>query len=705
MKSISYVSKSLLCFGILFLATSSNNLHAQLGKCKGKYFGNIIQNSAGNKYNTYWNQATSENGSKWGSVESTRGTYNWTASDAAYNWAKNNGGIFKYHCFAWGQQAPAWVDAASIAIIQEAIPNYIKACSTHYTPLGGLKMIDVLNEPVNTAISANYKAALTAGYKAEPANAGDLNNQYGWVIWPFQLARKYFPDAELLINEYNIEHNWSNCRTPYMAMVNAVKNAPNLTDGKKNLINGVGLQCHSVDGITPAVFKACIDEIWNTTGVAIHITEFDVEATPNEAAQTKIFSDLIPVAWEHAHVAGITFWGYIQGTTWRNGNATAGTNGTDTGLLYSGSYSANPYGERPAMVWLKNYIAGKADLTCCPAPAPFASCVNGISPTVSITSPANNASFAIGANIALSATAADADGTVKQVEFYNGAAKIGDDLTSPSPFTATWNAVAEGIYTITAVATDNSGNKTTSAEVNIVVGNPTTELLSNGEFDNSTTSWTLQNNSTGVGTMSVVTTAALSGTNAMKLCPTTPGTADWHVQLQQVAPIVSGKSYQISFMAKADAARTMNVGIQQNSSPYRIYNNNSPSLTTSNQTFTYSFTADTTDAGSVFKFFVGNNSTCVYLDKVSVKELNVVTSINDVFENWSTNVFPNPFTSELYMEVKGRFVYRVMNQLGQLIETGSGEDVATIGTKLPKGLYILSVENSTGKKSQKIVKE
>lgn len=72
-------------------------------------------------------------------------------------------------------------------------------------------------------------------------------------------------------------------------------------------------------------------------------------------------------------------------------------------------------------------------------------------------------------------------------------------------------------------------------------------------------------------------------------------------------------------------------------------------------------------------------------------------------ENLSAN--PNPFTLELQIEAKGRFVYRVINQLGQLIETGSGEDVANIGARLPKGLYILSVENSAGKKSQKIVKE
>lgn len=360
-----------VCYILLiafFSFLSGHSAKAQLAKCKGKYFGNILQNSIPSNYNTFWNQTTSENGSKWGSVEGTKGVYNWTSSDLAYNWAKNNGGLFKYHTLVWGAQTPGWVASASTATLTASVQAYIKACADHYNPLGGIKMIDVLNEPVNTPMPGNLKAALTAGYRAEPANAGDLNNQYGWVIWCFQLARKYFPSSTLLINEYNVEMNWNNCRAPYIAMVNAVKNAPNLTDGRKNLIDGVGLQAHGVDNLTAANFKACIDEIWNSTGVSIHITEFDQTANPNETKQRDVYSRLIPVAWEHPHVAGITLWGYIQGSTWINGNGQAGAGGTDSGIIYANG------NDRPAMTWLKSYFSGQPTLACCPAPAPFASC-------------------------------------------------------------------------------------------------------------------------------------------------------------------------------------------------------------------------------------------------------------------------------------------------------------------------------------------
>lgn len=91
-------------------------------------------------------------------------------------------------------------------------------------------------------------------------------------------------------------------------------------------------------------------------------------------------------------------------------------------------------------------------------------------PTVSLTAPVNNATFTAGSNIALTATASDADGTVSKVEFYNGATKLGE--ATSSPYTYTWTNVAAGSYSLTAKATDNGNASTTSSAVNITVNTP-----------------------------------------------------------------------------------------------------------------------------------------------------------------------------------------------------------------------------------------
>ncbi|SHM59784.1 chitinase [Chitinophaga jiangningensis] len=92
-------------------------------------------------------------------------------------------------------------------------------------------------------------------------------------------------------------------------------------------------------------------------------------------------------------------------------------------------------------------------------------------PTVSITTPANNTTYTAPAAVTIAATAADSDGSIKWVQFYNGTALLNTD--SVAPYTYTWNNVGAGTYALTAKATDNLNAVTTSATVNITVNGST----------------------------------------------------------------------------------------------------------------------------------------------------------------------------------------------------------------------------------------
>ncbi|MBT9392182.1 carbohydrate-binding protein [Hymenobacter sp. NST-14] len=106
------------------------------------------------------------------------------------------------------------------------------------------------------------------------------------------------------------------------------------------------------------------------------------------------------------------------------------------------------------------YLDNLRSLTGNAAPA-------NVAPTVSLTSPANNSSFTAPATLSLTANAADADGTISKVEFYNGTTLLNTDTSSPYAFS--WTGVAAGTYSLTARATDNAGAVTTSASVNVTV--------------------------------------------------------------------------------------------------------------------------------------------------------------------------------------------------------------------------------------------
>ncbi len=88
-------------------------------------------------------------------------------------------------------------------------------------------------------------------------------------------------------------------------------------------------------------------------------------------------------------------------------------------------------------------------------------------PAVSITSPAVNSSYKAPATINMAAAATDADGTISKVQFYNGTTLLRTE--NYSPYTYSWNNVPTGTYSLTAKATDNDGNVTTSAIVKVSV--------------------------------------------------------------------------------------------------------------------------------------------------------------------------------------------------------------------------------------------
>ena len=128
-------------------------------------------------------------------------------------------------------------------------------------------------------------------------------------------------------------------------------------------------------------------------------------------------------------------------------------NGSSTAPSNAGSYSV------VASLMNDNYTATEATGTL----------IINAPPTVSIASPTNGA-LLHATSVTISASAADSDGSVSKVEFFQGSVKLGEVVSSP--FSFIWNNVAGGNYSLTAVATDNSGSSTGSSPVSITVNNP-----------------------------------------------------------------------------------------------------------------------------------------------------------------------------------------------------------------------------------------
>ena len=105
--------------------------------------------------------------------------------------------------------------------------------------------------------------------------------------------------------------------------------------------------------------------------------------------------------------------------------------------------------------------------------------VGNNAPSITLTAPTTAVKNEV---VVLSATAADTDGTITQVEFFVDNVSVGVDVTSP--YSVNWTAVT-GSHAFKAIATDNSSGATTSSIINVTVTDPSVginELNSTDKF-------------------------------------------------------------------------------------------------------------------------------------------------------------------------------------------------------------------------------
>ena len=280
-----------------------------------KFVGNITTNNAvRNGFAQYWDQITPENEGKWGSVQPSQGSFNWSALDAIYAYAKSNNIVFKQHNFVWGNQQPSWVNSGNA---QTAVQAWMKAFCDRYPDT---KLIDVVNEP-----PPHTTPAYIDGMGGSGASGWD------WIVNAFKWARAACPNAILILNDYNnIEYSNDNSHT--IDIVTSIKaaGAP---------IDAVGCQAHDAYKLSTSTVKGFIDKIAQQTGLPVYITEYDI-GIADDSMQEQVMQDQITMYWNDDNVKGITLWGYIVGSTWR----------ANTGIQ-------QPSGAmRPAMTWLMQFL-------------------------------------------------------------------------------------------------------------------------------------------------------------------------------------------------------------------------------------------------------------------------------------------------------------------------------------------------------------
>jgi RHS repeat-associated protein len=180
--------------------------------------------------------------------------------------------------------------------------------------------------------------------------------------------------------------------------------------------------------------------------------------SPNNNALYLAPAAAIPVK-ANASVSGATI---VQMEFYANGNL-IGTDATSPYQFDWTNVAAGTY-----VITAKSIDSNSVETTSSPRTINVAA--NNTAPTVSLTAPANNASYISPSNVSASATASgpELNDLLQRVEFYlNG--NLAATVTS-APYTTSLSGLADGTYSLTAVAVDGQGAQTTSAARSFSIG-------------------------------------------------------------------------------------------------------------------------------------------------------------------------------------------------------------------------------------------
>ena len=98
-----------------------------------------------------------------------------------------------------------------------------------------------------------------------------------------------------------------------------------------------------------------------------------------------------------------------------------------------------------------------------------ATALPNIPPTTSVVNPVDGDAYLTPQTIVISANAADSDGSIASVEFYQNNNLIG--TVGSSPYSLSWTIPSMGSFQLATRAIDDVGDAVYSTPVNIVVGN------------------------------------------------------------------------------------------------------------------------------------------------------------------------------------------------------------------------------------------
>lgn len=280
----------------------------------------------------YWDALEPKQGEVRYAKDSTK-VYRRPSPDLCIEFCKKNDIEPREHALAYDAFFPKWLYGADADEVKRELERHYAEIAERYADK--IRTIEVTNE-------MEWKQGKTTFYD-EP----------DYVEWCFNLAEKYFPKNQLVINEHT-SCCWEDCcraTDKYYSYIEA-----NILKGAR--IDAIGMQYHLFKKredfyrltrtlLDPKSLYAHMD-LYSSLGRPLQITEVTVPAysweSENEEIQAEIIEKLYSIWFSHPNVEQIIYWNLIDGYAhlWdpapekikaSQGNMTLGENYYHGGLL------------------------------------------------------------------------------------------------------------------------------------------------------------------------------------------------------------------------------------------------------------------------------------------------------------------------------------------------------------------------------------
>ncbi|MCL1927480.1 MAG: endo-1,4-beta-xylanase [Treponema sp.] len=264
------------------------------------------------------------------------GAYWWETADRAIDIIKRKGIPVHGHVLIWHENTPEWIYTGSRVDVQANLNAYIRTVLGHFK--GKINSWDVVNE----AMKDNPSAADVKGDWRNGVRKQD-NPWYtalgaDYIEMAFRAARSADPEVKLYYNDYNNVWNGSvnvNKIDVICRMINDINTRYRAEGNTRNLIEGVGLQCHFQPKVNINDVRKSLNKL-KTLGIEIAISELDISAVginddtrgvgkdstmseKDELAQARVYAKLFRLFREYKEIKRVTMWGLDDGTSWLSG--------------------------------------------------------------------------------------------------------------------------------------------------------------------------------------------------------------------------------------------------------------------------------------------------------------------------------------------------------------------------------------------------